>query len=231
MNAPIVTTSGETSISVDRADAPDDGGSAITSYDLRWQPDGGAWTTVSGIGDPQSIGGPVPSTLHHVQTRAVNAVGQGAWSASGYAVTADVALPTGGWSDDFATDKTAGYTQQNAIKSYDGVSKTMTITPTGAWGGVASPAIALETGRSYLINVHIENTMSSGVADFSMGTMLAGNADDKGASNTNVGPGKSGIATDTLTALNFSTLYVKPRVRGTGVGSFKVHYIEVIDVT
>ncbi|MDK3074833.1 fibronectin type III domain-containing protein [Sedimentitalea sp. JM2-8] len=198
MSAPIVTTSGETSISVDRAAAPDDGGSAITSYDLRWQPNGGAWTTISGIGDPQSIGGLVRSTLHHVQTRAVNAVGQGAWSASGFAITADAASPSGEWRDDFATDTTAGYTQQDATKGYDGASRTMTITPTAAWGGVVSPAIALETGHSYQINVYIENTLSSGVADFSMGSMLAGNADDKGGSGA---PGSAVSRFDTSKSL------------------------------
>lgn len=82
MSAPSLTVISATEISVDRAAAPDDGGSAITSYDLQWQEDGGSWTLVTGISDPQSITGLTASTLYYVQTRAVNAVGAGAWSAS-----------------------------------------------------------------------------------------------------------------------------------------------------
>ena len=87
MAAPVLTATGATAISVDRAAAPSDGGSPITSYDLRWQPNGGAWTTVTGIADPQSVTGLTASTLYNAQTRAVNAVGAGTWSASGSATT------------------------------------------------------------------------------------------------------------------------------------------------
>ena len=88
MSAPTVTAVSDTEISVDRAAAPSDGGSAILSYDLRWEVDGsGSWTTVTGITDPQSVTGLTASTLYNVQTRAVNAVDAGAWSASGSATT------------------------------------------------------------------------------------------------------------------------------------------------
>lgn len=81
-----VTTSGFTVV---RAAAPADGGSAITSYDLRWSADAGAtWTTMTGIGASQAITGRAAGTAHLAQTRAVNAVGAGAWGASGTVTTA-----------------------------------------------------------------------------------------------------------------------------------------------
>lgn len=81
-----VTTSGFTVV---RAAAPSDGGSAITSYDLRWSADAGStWTTVTGIGASQAITGRAAGTAHLVQTRAVSSVGAGAWGASGSVTTA-----------------------------------------------------------------------------------------------------------------------------------------------
>lgn len=87
MAAPVVTSAGQTSISVDRAIAPANGGSAITSYDLRWQEGAGAWTIVAGIADPATVSGLTAATTYSAQTRAVNAVGAGAWSPSDSATT------------------------------------------------------------------------------------------------------------------------------------------------
>lgn len=93
MSAPVVTSTGENSISVDRDAAPADGGEPITSYDLRWSTDETNWTTVTGISDPETISGLTASTLYYVQTRAVNSIGAGAWSTSG-SVTTDSASST-----------------------------------------------------------------------------------------------------------------------------------------
>lgn len=103
MSAPTVTATSDTEISVDRAAAPSDGGSAILSYDLRWEVDGsGSWTTVTGITDPQTVTGLTASTLYNVQTRAVNAVGPcPTWSASGSATTN--AASGFSFSDDFSS--------------------------------------------------------------------------------------------------------------------------------
>ncbi len=82
--------------------APGTGGSAITDYDLRYyagsaDPDDEAdWVTedeTTGLSDTDSvttsatISGLAPSTAYRVQVRAGNAVGEGAWSASGTATT------------------------------------------------------------------------------------------------------------------------------------------------
>ena len=66
-----------------------DGGSAITSYDYRRSPAGaGTWTTVTGVTSPFNITGLTNGTSYDVQVRAVNAVGNGAWSASSTATPA-----------------------------------------------------------------------------------------------------------------------------------------------
>lgn len=124
MAAPTVTSTGETSISVDLAAAPANGGSPITSYDLRWQASGGGWTTVTGVSDPDTVSALTAGTLYNVQTRAVNAVGNGAWSASGSATTdaAPVVDPATAlinlWGSDLLflfdlTDKTKLYQTKN----------------------------------------------------------------------------------------------------------------------
>jgi len=81
MAAPTLTP-GDTQITVARAAAPSNGGSAITSYDARRSTDGTNWTTITGIGTSQALTGLVNGTAYQVQTRAVNAVGPGAWSPS-----------------------------------------------------------------------------------------------------------------------------------------------------
>lgn len=96
MAAPVVTAVDTTTISVDRAAAPDTGGNAITSYNLRWTTDINfqptQWTVVEGITDPQSVSGFFPEQQVWVQTQAVNAAGGGLWSAEDDATT-DAGVP------------------------------------------------------------------------------------------------------------------------------------------
>jgi len=80
MIAPVITSTGETSISVDRDDTTFAGSSTITSYDLRWSTDQTNWTLVTGISDPETVSGLTSETTYYVQTRALNAVGAGPWS-------------------------------------------------------------------------------------------------------------------------------------------------------
>lgn len=100
MTAPAVTPNTRTGMIVTRAAAPADGGSAITSYDLRYNLDQATWVTLTGISAAQAVSGLADGTVYYVQTRAVNAVGAGVWSASGlFATFASVtAINADGWS-------------------------------------------------------------------------------------------------------------------------------------
>lgn len=79
---------GDKSIGVTRASDPSTGGSAITSYDLRYSTDQTNWTVVSMNSNPQTISGLTNGTPEYVQTRANNAIGNGLWSASASATPA-----------------------------------------------------------------------------------------------------------------------------------------------
>lgn len=77
-------------IVVDLAPASEDGGSPILRFDLRYSTDGAIWTELTGVSDPETLGGLASGTTYFVQTRAVNANGAGLWSPSAAAST-DVA--------------------------------------------------------------------------------------------------------------------------------------------
>ncbi len=79
-------TPASTQITVVRAVPSDDGGSTVSSYDLRWRTSsGGAWTEVTGISASQVISGLTNSTEYEVQTAAVNSRGRGLWTESALA--------------------------------------------------------------------------------------------------------------------------------------------------
>ncbi len=137
MSAPTVTALSSTSISVDRAAAPADGGSAITSYDLRWSVDGaGSWTTVTGITDPQTVSSLVARTAYEAQTRAVNAIGAGDWSTSGTVTTPAPAISIIGTTDGNATTLTmpGGQLTGDLLVVFAGRTTNGTITLPGAPG-------------------------------------------------------------------------------------------------
>lgn len=92
MGAPTLASTA-TRITATKASDPSDGGSAITSYDLRYSTDGGSgWTTVTGFTSPHVITALTPgATAILVQERAVNAVGAGSWSTS---ASIDMKVPT-----------------------------------------------------------------------------------------------------------------------------------------
>lgn len=87
MAAPSLAVVSASAISVSRAADPADGGSPILSYDLRYSTDEAVWTLVTGMTDPHLLSGLAAGTAYFVETRAVNAVGAGAWSATASATT------------------------------------------------------------------------------------------------------------------------------------------------
>lgn len=82
MAAPTATSVDETTISVTRAADPDDNGSAITGYKLRYSTDESTWTTVAMGSNPQQVSDLEESTEYFVQTLATNENGDGEWSNS-----------------------------------------------------------------------------------------------------------------------------------------------------
>ncbi len=108
----LTLTEGNTRFSVAWSAPTDNGGSAITRYELQYRTGGGAWTLItSGIGTNTShiIMGLTNGNTYEVQVRAVNAQGDGAWSAS---TTAMLTVPV------FAKQVPAG-TAVSAILSAD----------------------------------------------------------------------------------------------------------------
>ena len=81
----------------------DEGGSPITSYDLRHRVEGEAdWTTELGVSSPHLLGGLSPNTTYEAQVRAVNSISPSPWSTideaatRGVVTTLDVTIRNGG---------------------------------------------------------------------------------------------------------------------------------------
>ncbi|WP_333835016.1 fibronectin type III domain-containing protein [Rubrimonas sp.] len=87
MDAPSVETLSGAALRATRAPAPADGGSAITSYDLRHSVDGSSWIVVADVAASHDLIDLPSGATHFVQTRAVNAVGAGPWSPSASGTT------------------------------------------------------------------------------------------------------------------------------------------------
>ena len=93
--APSVSAASSSSLTV-MWSAPDDGGSAITDYDVRYLADGsGDWTDGShdGTATTATLTGLGSGTTYEVQVRAANNQGAGAWSPSGSGMTDGQAVP------------------------------------------------------------------------------------------------------------------------------------------
>ena len=66
-------------------ETPDDGGSAITGYDIRWRLSGGSFTTVSVDSAYYRLANRTPGS-YEAQARAVNSIGSGSYSGTSTAV-------------------------------------------------------------------------------------------------------------------------------------------------
>ena len=89
MPAVSATSGSTTSLDVSWTAPVNTGRPALSGYKLQYRTGGGAWTdhTHSGTGTTATIASLTASTAYEVQVRAVNADGDGAWSASGSGTT------------------------------------------------------------------------------------------------------------------------------------------------
>ena len=125
-------------------DPPADSGTApLSDYVLSWRPSGGSWTSLSSS-SPSTISGLSNDTEHEVRVAAVNAVGQGPWSASAYATPTAPAVPTGPFiselHDDFNDNVRNSSMWQNAngIHAEVGGRARVSATPSQSWSGYQS---------------------------------------------------------------------------------------------
>ena len=87
MGSPTVAIDSDTELTVTLAADPGDGGSPITSYDLRFSTAVSGWTEQSNVTSPLVLSGLSAETEYLIETRAVNAIGAGPWSAQASATT------------------------------------------------------------------------------------------------------------------------------------------------
>ncbi|MEM6825015.1 MAG: fibronectin type III domain-containing protein [Pseudomonadota bacterium] len=95
MNPPGLVLTSFNTLEVDRAAAPNSNGAPIERFDLRYSQDEATWTVIQDIADPETLGGLTASSQIFVQTRAVNALGDGPWSLSNAVFTSAAPTPPG----------------------------------------------------------------------------------------------------------------------------------------
>lgn len=181
MAAPTLSAVGANQMTATLAADPANGGSAITSRDLRYSGDGGVtWTTLTGVSSPRVLTGLSSGVGYLVQTRAVNAVGAGAWSLSASATTGATApaqMGAPGLSGITASqivatlaadpaDGGSAITSRDVRYSSDGGTSWTTVS------GVTSPVTlnGLAAGTGYLVQARANNAVGSGAWSTSAST-------------------------------------------------------------
>ena len=87
-DSPTLATLSTSSIRATFTDPDDDGGSVITSRNLRYrETDTIAWTTLTGIASPRTVTGLSSGTEYEFQVQVVNSIGESEWSDSGINAT------------------------------------------------------------------------------------------------------------------------------------------------
>ncbi|MGI9513880.1 MAG: fibronectin type III domain-containing protein [Anderseniella sp.] len=174
MNVPMLTI-GDNNLTVTWT-APNDGGSTITEYNLRHSADSGSsWSDIIDVAAPAAshiITNLTNGTTYDVQVRAVNALGDGAWSISATATPVvvpdkmDVPTLTPGNSRLTATwtapdDGGSAITEYNLRHSADGGSSWSNIIDVAAQA--TSHIIAdLTNGQSYDVQMRAVNALGDG---------------------------------------------------------------------
>lgn len=160
--APTFSAISESGASVSWA-APDDGGSAITSYTLEWREVGGSTTTITDATSPEALTGLTPARGHEARVTAINAIGASAPSPWGDFVTGLVSEGT--------PTTLTGPAFSPALPAASGGYRTIASAP-GVITHVATLAEALDsTDGAYLIMAVRRSSVSE---VFEMMTLQAG---------------------------------------------------------
>ena len=160
--------------------APDSGGSAVTSYDVRYSRDDGNWmpafSVISGV-RTRTIRGLVNGVSYEVGVRAVNALGDGDWSDSAQATPAAVpAKPVAptlvayneelevSWAapGDGGSEITSYDVRHRVAGSGDGWSEALSVWTSGVGGDLVRTIPGLVNGVSYEVGVRAVNAAGDG---------------------------------------------------------------------
>ncbi len=178
-------TAGIREISATWTAPTDDGGSAITGYELQHRTGGGAWSAPisAGTSTSHTIMNLTNDTEYEVQVRAVNAIGTGPWSTSATATLPDTpAAPTAltltvGNGQISATWTAPSNNGGSAITGYELQYRT----GSASWTQIASTDITgtshiimnLTNGSAYEVQVRAKNTVgNSDWSDTTSATLL-----------------------------------------------------------
>jgi hypothetical protein len=240
MGAPSVVATGETTATITLGTDGTTGGTPITQRNIRWRQGGGSWTTVSDVSAPVNLTSLPADTLIEAENVAVNAVGTGVvWSATGSDTTDEASGPSYTFFDDFSTDTTGDYHAEAEVSiAYSAAKQALGITPTGGgWRGAVTAPNPVTFGNTYRVTVgwDLENgpAPSTG-ADFQLGSMLAGNADNVQPLTPTItktsSPGNTTFDIE-ITNPAWTNLYVKCRWRSVVDQELYVTFIQVEDIT
>ena len=167
-------TAGDRSLAVSWS-APNDGGSAITDYDVRYSSDGGnTWTewnaNNTGTNRTATITNLTEGTEYQVQVRAANTHGDGPWSESASATPGPPSEPVDVWVDPknnaFEVSWLEPVTPRGAIVDYDIRYRAVGTTGWSEWPGTSTARVVQVTGVNngtlYEVQVRADNQNGPG---------------------------------------------------------------------
>lgn len=129
MQPPSLNVDSDTQITVTLSGAPQDGGSTITGYDLRYRTNAGAWSTQSDVASATTLSGLSENLSVEVQSCARNANGAGPWSGVAAAVTLLTAPAIASALPAQVVDENTGVQALDLVVHFTGSSLTYAITP------------------------------------------------------------------------------------------------------
>ena len=225
-NAPAAPTLTATNTTIAATwSAPADGGSAITSYDVRYKPTSAStWTAVSDVaGTTTTISSLASGTEYEVQVRATNGVGDSGYSSSATVTTLAVpAAPAAPTLTATTTSITATWIAPadggSAITSYDVRYKSTSVATWTAVSNVTSTTTTisgLASGTEYEVQVRATNSV--GDSGYSTSATITT------AIVTTV-PSRPAAPTLTATHTTVTASWAAPNNGGSAITSYDVRY-------